>query len=69
MDNWPALFDGQNRYILMINDSPVKPDVLRFRGREALSEPFSWRLHSPHRRRTFPGTGTDEICDVADAWR
>lgn len=44
MDNWPTLFDGQNRYILMINDSPVKPDVLRFRGREALSEPFSWEI-------------------------
>jgi Rhs element Vgr protein len=33
-------FDGQTRYFQEINDSPVKPDVLRFRGREALSEPF-----------------------------
>ncbi|UNK60273.1 type VI secretion system Vgr family protein [Buttiauxella ferragutiae] len=29
-------------YALDINDSPVKPDVLRFRGTEALSKPFSW---------------------------
>ncbi|MDY0972750.1 type VI secretion system tip protein VgrG [Siccibacter turicensis] len=44
MDNWSALFDGQTRYFLEINDSSVKPDVLRFRGREALSEPFSWDI-------------------------
>ncbi|ESN50178.1 type VI secretion system Vgr family protein [Enterobacter sp. MGH 16] len=44
MDNWLALFDGQTRYFLDINDSPVKPDVLRFRGREALSEPFRWDI-------------------------
>ena len=44
MDNWSALFDGQTRYFLDINDSTVKPDVLRFRGREALSEPFSWDI-------------------------
>ncbi|EPG9163296.1 type VI secretion system Vgr family protein [Klebsiella pneumoniae] len=44
MDNWLALFDGQTRYFLVINDSTVKPDVLRFRGREALSEPFSWDI-------------------------
>ncbi|GKN95123.1 hypothetical protein NUKP88_51690 [Klebsiella variicola] len=44
MDNWLALFDGQTRYFLDINDSSVKPDVLRFRGREALSEPFSWDI-------------------------
>lgn len=42
MDNWLALFDGQPRYLLEINDSAVKPDVLNFTGREALSEPFSW---------------------------
>jgi len=35
---------GQSRYRLQINDSSVKPDVLRFRGREALNEPFSWRI-------------------------
>ena len=39
-----ALFDGQTRYFLDINDSSVKPDVLRFRGREALSEPFKWDI-------------------------
>ncbi|EMK5832852.1 type VI secretion system tip protein VgrG, partial [Citrobacter sedlakii] len=44
MDNWLALFDGQTRYFLDINDSTVKPDVLRFRGREALSEPFIWDI-------------------------
>ncbi|MEG5985677.1 type IV secretion protein Rhs, partial [Enterobacter kobei] len=43
-DNWLALFDGQTRYFLDINDSTVKPDVLRFRGREALSEPFKWDI-------------------------
>ncbi|MCV2535722.1 type VI secretion system tip protein VgrG [Enterobacter wuhouensis] len=44
MDNWSALFDGQTRYFLDINDSMVKPDVLRFYGREALSEPFKWDI-------------------------
>ena len=44
MDNWLALFDGQTRYFLDIFDSSVKPDVLRFRGREALSEPFRWDI-------------------------
>ncbi|MEQ0006011.1 type VI secretion system tip protein VgrG [Klebsiella sp. GG_Kp146] len=44
MDNWSALFDGQTRYVLDINDSSVKPDVLRFYGREALSEPFRWDI-------------------------
>ncbi|HBW41056.1 MAG TPA: type VI secretion system tip protein VgrG, partial [Leclercia adecarboxylata] len=44
MDNWLALFDGQTRYVLDISDSPVKPDVLRFRGREALSAPFRWEI-------------------------
>ncbi|WP_296262542.1 type VI secretion system Vgr family protein [uncultured Enterobacter sp.] len=44
MDNWLALFDGQTRYTLEINDSPVTPDVLRFEGREAFSEPFRWEI-------------------------
>jgi type VI secretion system secreted protein VgrG len=44
MDNGLALFDGQTRYCLEINDSTVQPDVLNFRGREALSEPFSWDI-------------------------
>lgn len=44
MDNWLALFDGQTRYFLDINDSSMKPDVLRFYGREALSEPFRWDI-------------------------
>ncbi|UDJ85224.1 type VI secretion system Vgr family protein [Kosakonia oryzae] len=33
-----------SRYTLDINDSAVRPDVLRFRGTEALSQPFSWRI-------------------------
>ncbi|HFO3997478.1 TPA: type VI secretion system Vgr family protein, partial [Escherichia coli] len=44
MDNRSALFDGQTRYFLEINGSAVKPDVLYFRGREALSEPFRWDI-------------------------
>lgn len=44
MDNWSALFDGQTRYFLDINDCEVKPDVLRFYGMEALSEPFRWDI-------------------------
>lgn len=44
MDNWLALFDGQTRYTLAINDSPVQPDVLKFTGHEALSEPFRWTI-------------------------
>lgn len=44
MDNRLPRFDGQTRYVLDINDSPVRPDVLCFRGRDALSEPFSWDI-------------------------
>ncbi|AOP93670.1 type VI secretion system Vgr family protein [Enterobacter roggenkampii] len=44
MDNWLALFDGQTRYTLDITDSRVTPDVLRFKGLEALSEPFRWTI-------------------------
>lgn len=44
MDNWLALFDGQARYQLEINDSRVKPDVLNFYGREALSTASAWRI-------------------------
>lgn len=44
MDNELALFDGQSRYALDINDSMVKPEVLRLKGREALSVPFSWEI-------------------------
>lgn len=38
MDNWLALFDGQTRYTLAINDSPVQPDVLKFTGHELRSK-------------------------------
>ena len=44
MDNGLSRFGGQTRYVLDINDSPVRPDVLCFRGRDALSEPFSWDI-------------------------
>ena len=44
LDNWLALFDGQTRYRLEINDSVLKPDVLNFRGRETLNAPFEWRI-------------------------
>ncbi|WP_312629003.1 type VI secretion system tip protein VgrG [Scandinavium sp.] len=44
LDNWLALFDGQTRYTLEINDSPLKPDVLNFHGREALNKPFKWTI-------------------------
>ncbi|EMH4161412.1 type VI secretion system tip protein VgrG [Pluralibacter gergoviae] len=54
MDNWLALFDGQTRYFLEINDSPVKPDVLRFRGREALSEPFRWDIEFTSPQANIP---------------
>ena len=43
-DNWLALFDGQTRYTLEINDSPLKPNVLNFHGREALNESFKWTI-------------------------
>ncbi|MFP2406791.1 type VI secretion system Vgr family protein [Enterobacter ludwigii] len=54
MDNWLALFDGQTRYFLDINDSLVKPDVLRFRGREALSEPFKWDIEFTTQQANIP---------------
>ena len=54
MDNWLALFDGQTRYFLDINDSSVKPDVLRFRGREALSEPFRWDIEFTSPQANIP---------------
>jgi type VI secretion system secreted protein VgrG len=33
-----------NAYTLDINNSTIIPDVLRFRGTEALSKPFTWRI-------------------------
>jgi type VI secretion system secreted protein VgrG len=39
-----ALNKSLSLYRLDINDSTVIPDVLRFRGQEALSQPFSWRI-------------------------
>ncbi len=54
MDNWSAFFDGQTRYFLEINGSAVKPDVLRFRGREALSEPFRWDIGFTSRNANIP---------------
>ena len=54
MDKWSALFDGQTRYLLDINDSTVRPDVLRFRGRETLSEPFKWDIEFTTRQANIP---------------
>uniref|UniRef100_UPI000A7F3685 type VI secretion system Vgr family protein n=1 Tax=Pantoea sp. 1.19 TaxID=1925589 RepID=UPI000A7F3685 len=53
MDNWLAPFDEQTRYALEINDGPVTPDVLRFRGREALSEPFRWDIEFTTRQASI----------------
>ncbi|NCH71763.1 type VI secretion system Vgr family protein [Cronobacter dublinensis] len=44
MNTLQKQFDGQSRYWLEINNSWVTPDVLNFRGREALNEPFTWRI-------------------------
>ncbi|WP_105494138.1 type VI secretion system Vgr family protein [Escherichia coli] len=54
MDNRSVFFDGQTRYFLEINGSAVKPDVLRFRGREALSEPFRWDIGFTSRNANIP---------------
>ncbi|HAU9596498.1 TPA: type VI secretion system tip protein VgrG [Escherichia coli] len=54
MENRSAFFDGQPRYFLEINGSAVKPDVLRFRGREALSEPFRWDIGFTSRNANIP---------------
>ncbi|KJO27691.1 contractile injection system protein, VgrG/Pvc8 family, partial [Enterobacter hormaechei] len=54
MDNWLALFDGQTRYFLDINDSTMTADVLRFRGREALSEPFRWDIEFTYGQANIP---------------
>ncbi|MFZ5165691.1 type VI secretion system Vgr family protein, partial [Enterobacter hormaechei] len=52
--NWLALFDGQTRYFLDINDSTMTADVLRFRGREALSEPFRWDIEFTSGQANIP---------------
>lgn len=51
MDNGATRFNGLSRYTLEshnytleIHNSPVQVDILHFRGREALSEPFSWSI-------------------------
>ena len=57
MDFADAIVDtGQSRYSLHITDSRVEPDVLRFRGREALSEPFSWRIEFTTTQHDIDGT-------------
>ncbi|WP_242664430.1 hypothetical protein [Cronobacter sakazakii] len=37
-------FSVASRYTLEIAHSRVRPDVLNFHGREALSEPYQWRI-------------------------
>uniref|UniRef100_UPI002302FE96 contractile injection system protein, VgrG/Pvc8 family n=1 Tax=Pantoea leporis TaxID=2933780 RepID=UPI002302FE96 len=44
MEKWLSRFSGQNLYQLDIHNAAVRPDLLRFRGREALSEPFRWDI-------------------------
>src|SRR5471030_545521 len=44
MANGIAFFDRQSRYVLDINNSTITPEVLRFKGREALSTPFCWHI-------------------------
>lgn len=57
MDFAEAITDtGQSRYSLHINDSRAEPDVLRFRGREALSAPFSWRIEFTTSQDDIDGT-------------
>lgn len=60
MDNGLAIFDVQNlnaldiNYTLDINDSILQPDVLRFHGREALSEPFKWDIEFTTSQANIP---------------
>lgn len=44
MDNRLQHTGEQTRYTLDIHDSPVRPDVIRFHGRECLSAPFRWHI-------------------------
>ncbi|MDT3600815.1 type VI secretion system tip protein VgrG [Cronobacter malonaticus] len=43
-DNEVKTLGSLSRYVLTIHNSDITPDVLRFRGREALSEPFCWNI-------------------------
>ncbi|EPR9025634.1 type VI secretion system Vgr family protein [Cronobacter dublinensis] len=43
-DNVENATGDRSRYRLRIHASDVTPDVLRFRGRDALSEPFCWHI-------------------------
>ncbi|MDK1112797.1 type VI secretion system tip protein VgrG, partial [Cronobacter sakazakii] len=43
-DNGGQPEESLSRYGLVIHNSDITPDVLRFRGREALSEPFFWNI-------------------------
>ncbi|HDS1153315.1 TPA: type VI secretion system tip protein VgrG [Pluralibacter gergoviae] len=54
MDNGFAAPGGQSRYRLDINNSSVVPDVLRFRGRDALSEPFRWEIEFTTAQDSIP---------------
>lgn len=44
MEAWLSRFTGQNHYHLEILNCALQPDVLKFYGREALSEPFRWEI-------------------------
>lgn len=63
LDNWQALFADKRRHTLKINDSRLQPDILRFHGREALSEPFSWHIEFTTTQRDI--TGDDALLKFA----
>lgn len=44
MEKWLSRFTGHNPYLLEINNSSIKPDVLRLYGREALKETLRWEI-------------------------
>ncbi|WP_312229639.1 type VI secretion system tip protein VgrG [Pseudescherichia sp.] len=54
--------DPVSPYTLTVNDSPVLPDVLRFRGTDALSTPFSWRIEFTTSQEV---TGSDVLLKYA----
>ena len=58
----PALSASLSRYRLIIHDSPAICDVLNFRGTEALSQPFSWRIEFTSPQAHLRERPADEVC-------
>lgn len=46
---------GPSRYTLSIHNSRVEPDILLFRGREALGEPLTWHIEFTTSQRDLAG--------------